>query len=167
MNSPHSPASLPFQPLAGGCRCSQVRFRIAAAPIVTHCCHCRDCQKVSGSAFCVNAMIETEHVHVLQGSAETYQGTGSHAVVRCRDCGVVLWSYHPHFGDAIAFVGVGVLDQGDRLQPEAHYFTRSKHPWVALPHGVPSFTELGYPDKPEAGARIGAVLARRGAAASQ
>ena len=102
---------------------------------------------------------------MLRGAPEAYQGAGSHAVVRCRDCGFALWSYHPHFGEAIAFVGVGMLDRGECLQPEAHYFTRSKHPWVSLPDGIPTFPELGYPEKPEAGARIAAVMAKRGDAA--
>jgi hypothetical protein len=150
-----------FTPLTGGCNCGKVRFRMEVAPIVTHCCHCRTCQKVSGSAFLVNTMLESEHITLLAGTPETFEGMASHPVARCADCGLTLWSYHPHFGDAIAFIGVGTLDASERLQPEAHYFTRSKHPWVNLPPNVPAFAEMGYPEKPEAGARIGAVLAKR------
>jgi hypothetical protein len=129
------------------------------APIITHCCHCRLCQKVSGSAFRVNAMIETRHLTVLEGAPQLSQGAASHKEIQCGACGAALWSFHPKLGEALAFVGVGMLDRGERLAPEAHYFTRSKHPWVTLPPDLPAFEELGYPQKPEAGARIAAALA--------
>jgi len=61
-------------------------------------------------------------------------------------------------------VGIGVLDHGERLAPEAHYFVRSKHPWVVLPPGVPAFEELGDPRKAGARERIMAALAASGGA---
>ena len=148
-----------FIPLTGGCKCGQVRFRMEVAPIMTHCCHCRSCQKASGSAFRINAMIETGRLTVLEGEPQPFQGVDSQHEVQCPACRFTLWSYHPHFGDAIAFVGVGMLDQGELLPPEAHYFTRSKHPWVTLPPGLPTFEELGDPGKAGARERIVAALA--------
>jgi hypothetical protein len=117
------------------------------APIVTHCCHCRLCQLASGSAFRVNAMIETEHLTLLAGEPQPFQGTNSQKVLRCPACGFNLWSHHPALGDAIAMVGVGTLDQGERLPPEVHYFIRSKHPWVTLPPTSPP-SRAGRPRKP-------------------
>ena len=149
-----------FEPLTGGCNCGKVRFRMEVAPIITHCCHCRLCQKASGAAFRVNAMIETEHLTLLEGTPVPFQGAGSHKAMQCPDCRFALWSHHPRLGEAIAFVGVGMLDEGERLSPEAHYFPRSKHPWVALPPGLPAFEELGDPGKPGARARIEGALAR-------
>jgi hypothetical protein len=128
------------------------------APIITHCCHCRDCHKVSGAAFRINAMIETDRLTILEGAPQRFQGARSHEVVQCPDCRFALWSHHPRIGKAIAFVPVGALDHGERLSPEVHYFTRSKHPWVTLPAGVPAFEELGDPGKAEADARITAAL---------
>jgi len=155
-----------FVPLTGGCRCGSVRFRMETAPIITHCCHCRQCQKVSGSAFRVNAMIETHHLTILEGAPRLFQRAASHEEMQCAACGAALWSYHPKLGKALAFVGVGMLDEGERLVPEAHYFTRSKHPWLILPSDLPAFESLGYPAKPEAGARITAALAGSGHAPS-
>ena len=77
---------------------------------------------------------------------------------RCAACGSSTWSYHSQFGTAIAFVGVGLLDEGERLAPEAHYFTRSKHPWITLPADVPSFEQLGSPGKPGVRERIAAEV---------
>src|SRR5712675_1975662 len=53
--------------LEGGCACGAVRYRLTSAPMFVHCCHCRDCQRQTGSAFVINALIETACVTVLQG----------------------------------------------------------------------------------------------------
>jgi hypothetical protein len=74
-------------------------------------------------------------------------------VLQCPASPFSLWSYH-------------MLDQGEHLAPEAHYFTRSKHPWVALPSGVPAFEELGDPGKAGVRERIMAALAAAGAGPS-
>jgi hypothetical protein len=52
----------------GGCGCGQVRYRMEGAPLVVHCCHCRWCQRETGSAFALNAMIEADRVVVLAGA---------------------------------------------------------------------------------------------------
>ncbi|HWY23957.1 MAG TPA: GFA family protein [Nevskia sp.] len=149
-----------FVPLTGGCRCGQARFRVEAAPIITHSCHCRLCKRTSGAIFNTVVMIETGHLSLVEGRTLVFQGARSHKQIRCVDCGCVLWSHRPDLGDGIAFVGVGMLDEGERLPPEAHYFTRSKHPWVILPPGIPAFEERGDPGKAGARERILAVLAR-------
>jgi hypothetical protein len=43
----------------GGCACGAVRYRMTSAPMAVHCCHCSDCQRQTGSAFVLNALIET------------------------------------------------------------------------------------------------------------
>ena len=157
-------AKSPFVPLEGGCRCGGVRFRIERAPIITHCCHCRLCQQVSGAAFRINTMIEAAHLTLLTGSPRPYQGKDSHKVMQCPDCALALWSHHTMLGGSIAFVGIGMLDEGERLAPEVHYFTRSKHPWITLPADVTAFDQLGDPGKAGARARIEAALAAGGPA---
>lgn len=151
-----------FVPLTGRCRCEQVRFRMETAPIITHACHCRLCQRFSGSAFRVVAMIETARLTIVEGRTRVFQGVRSQKQVQCPDCGCGLWSHHPDLGDVIAFVGAGMLDQGETLRPEAHYFVRSKHAWVVLPAGVPAFEQLGDPGK--AGARERIMAERLGRA---
>ena len=58
------------QDLEGGCACAAVRYRLASLPMFVHCCHCRDCQRQTGSAFVLNALIETDRVAVLSGNPE-------------------------------------------------------------------------------------------------
>ena len=57
-------------PLEGGCDCGEIRYRVTRAPMTVHCCHCHWCQRESGSAFALNAMVEAEHVELLQGALE-------------------------------------------------------------------------------------------------
>jgi hypothetical protein len=157
MMTPTDPSD--FMPLAGGCPCGAVRFRMETAPIITHCCHCRSCQKFSGSAFKINAMIETARLTVLAGAAVAHIDADGQKECRCGACGSALWAFHPRFGETLAFVGVGLFEEGERLAPEAHYFIRSKHPWIVLPEGVPAFEQLGDPGKSGMRERIAAAMA--------
>lgn len=129
----------------GGCHCGRLRFRMTQEPIFVNGCHCVDCQRLTGSAFAVNAMIEADHVVPL-GEAWapadlSGDGDGSRAW-RCSACGVLLYAEHPFFGNTMRFVRVGTLDEGRRFAPDAHFFVRSKHPWVEIPPGVPRHEAL-------------------------
>jgi hypothetical protein len=129
----------------GGCACGQVRFRLASRPLFVNGCHCRWCQRESGSAFAINALIEADRVKVLKGAPariKTPSNSGlGQIVLRCPDCQVALWSHYSGAGERVAFVRVGALDDPDRLPPDIHIFTQSKQPWVVLPEGVPAVPE--------------------------
>jgi hypothetical protein len=125
----------------GGCTCRAVRYRLTTAPLFVHCCHCRWCQRETGSAFAINAMIEADRVVLLNGAPEVVptpsnSGKGQ-KIARCPVCRVAVWSNYPGAGDAVRFVRVGTLDDPDALPPDIHIFTMSKQPWVVLPaHAV-------------------------------
>src|SRR5262245_58665711 len=128
--------------LEGGCSCGAVRYRMTSAPMFVHCCHCRDCQRQTGSAFVLNALIEATRVQLLSGQPARFeQPTDSgrpHGIYRCPTCGTAVWSEYG--GRAtIRFVRVGTLDDPRALAPDVHIYTRSKQPWVTLPEGVPAF----------------------------
>jgi len=150
-----------FLAMEGSCKCERARFRMKSAPIITHCCHCRDCQKVSHSAFAINTMIESDHLEIIHGSHVSIQ-TGARTEIRCSECNDALWVHRADLGKGIAFVGTGLLDESESLVPEAHYFVRSKHAWISIPPDVPSFETLGDPDKSGMKERIMAVLASVG-----
>lgn len=126
----------------GGCACGRLRYRMPSAPMFVHCCHCTDCQRQTGSAFVLNALVETDRVELLSGATTAHaMPTDSgrpHTVFRCADCGTAVWS---EYGGrkALRFVRVGTLDAPSRLAPDVHIYTRSKLPWISLPAGVPVF----------------------------
>ncbi len=129
----------------GHCACGVIRYRMTSAPLFVHCCHCRWCQRETGAAFALNAMIEADRVVLLLGKPEvvntpTNSGKGQ-KVSRCPQCRIALWSNYAGGGDAVRFVRVGTLDDPDRLPPDIHIFTDSKQPWVVLPTGTPAMAD--------------------------
>ena len=134
----------------GGCACGAVRYRMTAQPMFVHCCHCRDCQRQTGSAFVLNALVEADRVEILSGVPEpvavpTNSGR-PHDIMRCPACRTALWS---HYGGrtALSFVRVGTLDAPESLSPDVHIYVRSKLPWVGLPDSVPAFDAYYEPAK--------------------
>lgn len=134
-----------FPPAEGGCTCRAVRYRLESAPLVVHCCHCRWCQRESGSAFALNAMIESDRVVCLGIEPEivdtpSLSGRGQR-IARCPHCRVATWSHYAGSGPVTKFIRVGTLDEPDRFPPDVHIFTSSMQPWVALPPTARVFAE--------------------------
>ncbi|MGH8427486.1 MAG: GFA family protein [Gammaproteobacteria bacterium] len=129
----------------GGCDCSAVRYRMTSRPMFVHCCHCHWCQRETGSAFALNAMIEADRAILLNGEPEivntpSASGKGQ-KIARCPTCSIALWSNYAGAGDTVRFVRVGTLDEPDRLPPDIHIFTTSKQPWVIIPPNMPVVEE--------------------------
>ena len=128
--------------LEGGCACGAVRYRLTSAPMFVHCCHCRYCQRQTGSAFVLNALIETDRIVLLAGHPEPVSVPTSsgrpHDVYRCPTCRTALWSDYGR-RPPLRFVRVGTLDDPSALPPDVHIFTRSKLPWVTLSDSAPAF----------------------------
>jgi hypothetical protein len=128
--------------LSGGCACGAIRYRLGSPPMFVHCCHCRNCQRQTGSGFVLNALIETDRIALLAGDpvpvAVPTDSGRPHRIFRCPGCGIAVWSEYGGVS-ALRFVRVGSLDDPAVLVPDVHIYTRSKLPWVRLPDGVPAF----------------------------
>ncbi|WP_245418149.1 GFA family protein [Cohaesibacter haloalkalitolerans] len=132
-------------PLTGGCSCGAIRYQIETAPMIVHCCHCTWCQRETGSAFVLNALIEAERVTLLKGApvcinTPSASGKGQ-KIWRCPHCQVALWSNYAGSGDKVRFVRIGTLDHPGTLPPDIHIYTSTKLDWVTLPDGVPAVEE--------------------------
>jgi hypothetical protein len=128
--------------LEGRCACGAVRYALTSKPMFVNCCHCLDCQRQTGSAFVINALIETDRIAVSAGEPRPVRVPADsgrpHDIYRCPDCQTALWSdYGGRPG--LRFVRVGTLERPTALAPDAHIFTRSKQPWVGLPADAPAF----------------------------
>lgn len=128
--------------LEGGCACGAVRYQLSSPPMFVNCCHCRDCQRQTGSAFVVNAVIETDRIALVSGKPEPVpvptESGRPHDIYRCAICHTAVWSDYGR-RPALRFVRVGTLDDPAALPPDAHIFTRSRLPWIELPKSVPAF----------------------------
>lgn len=118
----------------GGCQCGHIRYRLEDEPFAVHCCHCRSCQRETGSAFALNGLIEAERLTILAGEpvrVETPSDSGKgQSIARCPACQVAMWSHYGGMGERASFVRIGTLDEADRFAPDLHIFARSKQPWV-------------------------------------
>src|ERR1051325_1178222 len=132
--------------MEGRAPCGAVRYRLASPPLFTHCCHCRWCQRQTGSPCVVNAMIETNRIQLLAGQPEMISipspsGMGQ-TVARCPTCKNALWSAYAAAGDAIRFVRACTLDDSEALPPNLQIFTKYKQPWMVLSSTPPSVPEF-------------------------
>ncbi len=135
-------------PREGGCACAAVRYRLTSDPLFTHCCHCLNCQRQTGSAFVINLLIETDRVELLAGApqpTDVPRDDGStQRIFRCPTCQVAVFSHYGHPG--VRFVRGGTLDEPSSVVPDVHIFTRSKLPWITLPDSARAF-EVYYDSK--------------------
>lgn len=131
--------------ITGRCTCGAVHYRLLDRPMFTHCCHCSWCQRETGTAFALNALIERDRLEVT-GEVE-YQrmpsasGKGQE-MARCPSCKVVLFSHYAGSGRLSAFVRVGTMDRPADCPPDVHIFTSTKLPWVVIPEDTPQFAEF-------------------------
>src|SRR3984893_10205067 len=118
--------------ITGGCLCGAVRYRIAAAPIVTRVCWCRDCQYLGAGSGTVNACFRTESF-IVTGQTSDYQSvanSGNQMHRRfCSSCGTPLFSEaeaRPH----LIFVRVGTFDDPNLANPAMTIWTTSAPRWA-------------------------------------
>lgn len=129
--------------LEGGCACGALRYELTADPLIVHACHCRDCQRLTGSAFVTNIWIEKKFVETVSGVPRSFKLSGGsgkpNEVFFCDRCGTYVWSkYYASPGDTV-LLRVGTLDRPEAVKPDVHIFTRSKLPWFNLPEDVRAF----------------------------
>ncbi len=130
--------------MEGSCTCGAVSYQLTQRPLFTHCCHCTWCQRETGSAFALNAMIETENLQVSgvveEMAIPSNSGKGQ-TIARCPTCKVALFSHYAGAGRLMAFVRVGTLRDPAACPPDIHIFTSTKLPWLVLDDKVPVLPE--------------------------
>jgi hypothetical protein len=135
--------------------------------MIVHACHCRWCQRETGTVHALNAVYEAERV-VHTGAEPEIIDTPSASgkgqkIARCPKCKVAIWSNYSQSGALSRFVRVGTLDEPDRLPPDIHIYTSSKQPWVVLPSGAKAVSAFYNPAEvwsPESRERWRAMLAK-------
>jgi hypothetical protein len=129
--------------LTGGCQCGEVRYRLEGEPIELTVCHCRECQRQSGSAFGMSLLIPAEGFELLSGSLKFFEvvcdSGRKKSCAFCPDCGTRIY----HRTDAGISIKAGTLDDTSRLRPTAHYWTKRTQPWVVIPDEVCRFADDG------------------------
>ncbi|WP_444455759.1 GFA family protein [Rhodobacter capsulatus] len=130
--------------MTGRCTCGQVTYRMTAAPMITHACHCSWCQRETGTAFALNTLIETDRLEVtgVVDYVMTPSASGKgQEIARCPSCRVAVFSHYAGAGRVLAFVRVGTLDTPAACPPDVHIFTSTKQPWLVFPESAKVFAE--------------------------
>jgi hypothetical protein len=125
-------------PQTGGCLCGKIRYGITEAPQLVYTCHCVDCQRLTSSAFSMAIVVTNVAFRLMGIEPRAIQRTAdSGGVVTrwvCPECG--SWVCGTSSSDnALRRVRAGTLDDTSWLRPTAHFWTRSKQPWITLPEG--------------------------------
>ena len=132
--------SPPALPMEGGCRCDRVRFKVSAAPLLTMACHCTGCQRMTGSAYSLSAVIPSDAFAVARGEPVIGGLHGPHRHFFCGYC--MSWMFtRPEGFDAIVNVRATLLDDPSWYVPYAETMTSEKLPWVTTP-AVHSFEKF-------------------------
>lgn len=130
--------------MEGGCNCGNIRYKIEGKPVIVAQCHCKNCQRQSGSAFSVNLMVKADGV-TTTGDLTTYEDRDTHSgnpVYRrfCGTCGSPIFSELAQ-GNGMVIVKAGTLDDPTTLTPAVSVWTSTKWPWVELPEGQKGFPQ--------------------------
>jgi hypothetical protein len=134
-------------PITGGCRCGAVRYTLALDSLPpVYACHCHICQRASGSAFSLQALVSEASLIVSGPVVVREIKTEDRTSVQrfCGTCYARVYNTNTR-RPGIAVVRAGTLDRSEELVCRAHIYTATRQAWFAIPEGVPS-----WPDAPDA-----------------
>jgi hypothetical protein len=118
-------------PLTGRCACGEIQFECRSLPLVMFKCHCRDCQRATGSAYAPNVWFNVTDVSI---SSETRSydvvSDAGNSVKHdfCGDCGSPIGMRTDHYPELRGF-RAATFDDMTLLQPAANIFMKNSPPW--------------------------------------
>ena len=128
-------------PFSGGCACGALRYECSAAPLAMLHCHCRDCQRASGTAFSSALAVPVEAVKI-RGSVKYHEvvADSGHTARRgfCPECGSPVFAGNSANPQMLA-IKPGSLDDPSWFQPMGNIWTASAQPWAGLDPKLPQF----------------------------
>lgn len=127
--------------LIGRCQCGAMAYAVTGKPVAAFVCHCRDCQRQSGSAFGMALWIDQAQLHLEGASLQDWTRqtpSGKQMVCRfCPTCGSRL--FHQIVGSPYLSIKPGSLDDPSAFAPTSHIWVESKQAWVNIPPQVQVF----------------------------
>ena len=127
--------------LTGGCMCGGVRFELTEAPVSAVYCHCTRCQRRTGTAASISAMVAPGSLTILQGEEllRSWTPPEGFAKVFCSACGSQLWAQST-VDPEVKAVRFGVFDGDPGVRPSCHQFVAYAAAWEPIPDdGLPRY----------------------------
>ena len=135
----------PTLPLTGGCPCETLRFAVSAMPFLIFACHCRECQRWSGSAFALSMPVRREGFVLMRGTPKPWRHTGASGFEStywfCGDCGARVFAERADRPDIVT-VRAGTLDDTLWVRPIAHINLASAQAWERIPNNAACFEAM-------------------------
>jgi hypothetical protein len=129
--------------ITGGCLCGAVRYTAEAEAPRATVCHCRDCQKFTGSAFAALVMVPKEAL-TLSGPLKTFSSIGGSGkpILRhfCPECGSSI-AEEPGTRPGMVILNVGTFDDPAVATPGREIFRDDALPWVHVDGDMPRFAK--------------------------
>lgn len=120
--------------ITGGCLCGAVRYSAEGDLAAAGVCHCRDCQKFTGSAFATLLMVPKTTL-AIEGPVKTHTGIGGSGlpILRhfCSECGSSL-AEEPGTRPGMVILNVGTFDEPKAVRPAREIFGDDALPWVQV-----------------------------------
>ena len=128
----------------GGCRCGAVRLRAFGRPSTVVYCYCVDCRRSSGAPVSLFAGYEDGQVELDRGAVRSY--SSSRGVVRsfCAACGTPV-SYEDGRLEGEIYLHVGIFDDPEPFEPEAHNWVSQKPGWLGITDDLPTHQQSSIP----------------------
>lgn len=130
-------------PITGRCLCGRVRFEVSEPLLEAEYCHCKRCQRRTGTAASVSALTVPGTFRLTEGPELLGAFTpddGWHDFF-CRECGAHLYAQSPEDPRLIC-VSMGVIDGDPGVRPAFHQYVAYAAPWdPLLDDGLPRFAE--------------------------
>jgi hypothetical protein len=124
----------------GGCVCGAIRYEVTAEPMMMFNCHCRDCQRTTGSAFSPVVYVPAKAFKITKGKAHYYSTTsemvGHNKRGFCPECGSRLFGGETDEGQAIL---ASSLDDPSLFKPQVNMWISDAQPWDHLDPKLPRF----------------------------
>lgn len=114
----------------GGCLCGAIRYEAKLAQSENWYCHCRMCQKATGTVVSTSAIIPKSNLRMLKGSAKFFQSSANIERGFCENCGSPMF-FRPVNEDWISVLS-GTLDDPEVAPPEGHYGVESRISWLNI-----------------------------------
>jgi len=131
-------------PYRGGCGCGALRYEIAAETFQTNDCHCRQCQKDSGTGHGSYLAFPLAGA-VLTGQTRSYDFVGDLGTVKrrvfCPTCGTPVYILFPQMPDLIV-VRAGTLDEPERYRPQMVFWAEAAQDWDPPSPAVTAFARM-------------------------
>ncbi|AEX99847.1 hypothetical protein GU3_00455 [Oceanimonas sp. GK1] len=101
-------------------------------------CHCKQCQKLSTSAFSITAVVKADAIR-FHGNMQEWRRTADSGNINgakfCPTCGNRIYHFNPEDPDTIKLKPSNLTDTSI-IKPVAHVWTSEKQDWYTIPEGV-------------------------------